>query len=88
MKCVIPVMGHKSHGTHLVSHFVLQIIRQAVSGMLPKNKLRERRLERLRIFPNEDMGILQHNIVKRWEDGTLTPTAQKAPNVSITTSAQ
>ena len=27
-----------------------EIIRRAVSGMLPKNKLRERRLERLKIF--------------------------------------
>jgi large subunit ribosomal protein L13 len=48
-----------------------QIIRKAVSGMLPKNKLRDRRLERLRIFPDEDMGVFRHNIVKRWEDGTL-----------------
>lgn len=55
--------------------------------MLPKNKLRERRLERLRIFPGEDMGIFQHNIVKRWEDGTLTPTQQKVPEVSAVTSA-
>lgn len=30
-----------------------QILRRAVSGMLPKNKLRERRLERLKIFPGE-----------------------------------
>lgn len=30
-----------------------QIIRRAVSGMLPKNKLRERRLERLKIFPDD-----------------------------------
>lgn len=30
-----------------------QIIRKAVSGMLPKNKLRDRRLERLLIFPDE-----------------------------------
>ena len=72
----------------LVSCFVLQIIRQAVSGMLPKNKLRERRLERLRIFPGEDMGILQHNIVKRWEDGTLTSISQKASKDSATASAQ
>ena len=55
--------------------------------MLPKNKLRERRLERLRIFPDEDMGIFQHNIVKRWEDGTLASTPQKAPEVSVVTSA-
>ena len=37
--------------------------------MLPKNKLRERRLERLRIFPGRHMGILQANILKSWEDG-------------------
>ncbi|CAL1699996.1 unnamed protein product [Somion occarium] len=48
-----------------------EIIRKAVSGMLPKNKLRERRLERLRIFPDEDIGTFQHNILKRFEDGTL-----------------
>ncbi|GJE87498.1 60S ribosomal protein L23 [Phanerochaete sordida] len=48
-----------------------EIIRQAVSGMLPKNKLRERRLERLRIFEGEDIGAFKHNIMKRWEDGTL-----------------
>lgn len=53
------------------AHVVAQIIRQAVSGMLPKNKLRERRLERLRIFADDDIGAFQHNIVKRWEDGTL-----------------
>ncbi|KAH9942600.1 60S ribosomal protein L23 [Amylocystis lapponica] len=48
-----------------------EIIRQAVSGMLPKNKLRERRLQRLRIFEDGDMGVFQANILKRWEDGTL-----------------
>jgi large subunit ribosomal protein L13 len=46
--------------------------------MLPKNKLRDRRLERLKIFvgprPN---GIYNANVVKRWEDGTL-----KAPRES------
>ncbi|KAH8118845.1 60S ribosomal protein L23 [Phellopilus nigrolimitatus] len=47
------------------------IIREAVSGMLPKNKLRDRRLERLRIFAEDDMGAFKHNILKRWEDGTL-----------------
>ncbi|KZV76401.1 60S ribosomal protein L23 [Peniophora sp. CONT] len=49
-----------------------EIIRKAVSGMLPKNRLRARRLERLRIFPDENTGALQQNILKRWEDGTLT----------------
>ncbi|KAH9927348.1 60S ribosomal protein L23 [Fomitopsis serialis] len=59
-----------------------EIIRKAVSGMLPKNKLRERRLQRLRIFEDEDMGVFQHNILKRWEDGTLAQPApqSKAPS--------
>jgi len=85
----VPTIGGKGvTATHFVSYFAPQIIRQAVSGMLPKNKLRERRLERLRIFPDEDMGIFQHNIVKRWEDGTLIPTPNKTPEVSPTTPAQ
>jgi large subunit ribosomal protein L13 len=50
---------------------VSQIIRKAVSGMLPKNKHRERRLERLRIFEGPDMGVFQKNILRRWEDRTL-----------------
>ncbi|KAF9476717.1 ribosomal protein L13, partial [Pholiota conissans] len=48
-----------------------EIIRHAVSGMLPKNKLRERRLERLKIFPAHRMGILGANIMRSWDDGTL-----------------
>ncbi|KAJ3553655.1 hypothetical protein NM688_g3490 [Phlebia brevispora] len=55
-----------------------EIIRQAVSGMLPKNKLRDRRLERLRIFEDEDIGVFRHNIVRRWEDGNLQ-TAHVGP---------
>jgi large subunit ribosomal protein L13 len=40
--------------------------------MLPKNKLRERRLERLKIFVGpRPTGIYHANIIKRWEDGTL-----------------
>ncbi len=50
-----------------------QVIRQAVSGMLPKNKLRERRLERLKIFPSYQMGKVGANILRTWEDGTLPP---------------
>ncbi|OJA18095.1 hypothetical protein AZE42_04179 [Rhizopogon vesiculosus] len=49
-----------------------EIIRHAVSGMLPKNKLRERRLARLKVFGGSNMGIYRGNILKRWEDGTLT----------------
>lgn len=42
-----------------------QILRRAVSGMLPKNKLRDRRLERLKIYPNE-VHPYEANIVKRY----------------------
>ena len=56
--------------------------------MLPKNKLRERRLERLRIFPDDDMGVFQHNIVKRWEDGVLTSTPQNFSRAPASTSVQ
>ncbi|KAK7037423.1 54S ribosomal protein L23, mitochondrial [Paramarasmius palmivorus] len=48
-----------------------EIIRHAVSGMLPKNKLRDRRLERLRIFPGPESGILNANVMRSWHDGTL-----------------
>ena len=42
------------------------IIRKAVSGMLPKNKLRERRLERLKIFA-DDTHPYESNITKRYD---------------------
>lgn len=65
----------------------IQIIRHAVSGMLPKNKLRDRRLERLYVFPSYRMGILGGNILRSWDDGTMpsdwdpkTPLLGKAPN--------
>jgi len=55
-----------------------QIIRHAVSGMLPKNKLRERRLERLKIFVGpQPNGIYNANVIKRWEDGTLKSPKEK-----------
>ncbi|KAF8076863.1 ribosomal protein L13 domain-containing protein [Lyophyllum atratum] len=50
-----------------------EIIRHAVSGMLPKNKLRDRRLARLRIFPQYHMGVQGANVLKSWHDGTLPP---------------
>ncbi|PWN51420.1 putative MRPL23-mitochondrial ribosomal protein, large subunit [Violaceomyces palustris] len=43
-----------------------EIIRKAVSGMLPKNKHRDRRLERLKIFPGEKHPYAQ-NITKRYD---------------------
>ena len=44
----------------------------AMSGMLPKNKLWDRRLTRLKVFGGLNVGIYRNNILKRWEDGTLT----------------
>ncbi|CAK5279496.1 unnamed protein product [Mycena citricolor] len=60
-----------------------EIIRHAVSGMLPKNKLRERRLERLRIFPSYHMGKMGANVLRSWDDGTLPPDWD--PSVPTTT---
>jgi large subunit ribosomal protein L13 len=48
--------------------------------MLPKNKLRERRLERLKIFPSDRMGILGGNIMRSWDDGTLPASSSKFKN--------
>lgn len=45
---------------------VIQIIRDAVSGMLPKNKLRDRRLERLKIFVDEEHPYAA-NISRRYD---------------------
>ncbi|KAG9118380.1 54S ribosomal protein L23, mitochondrial [Ceratobasidium sp. 392] len=53
-----------------------EIIRRAVSGMLPKNRLRDRRLERLRIFEGPE-NPLQVNVKKDWsvvKDATLELT--------------
>ncbi|KAJ7756786.1 ribosomal protein L13 domain-containing protein [Mycena maculata] len=60
-----------------------EIIRHAVSGMLPKNKLRERRLERLRIFPSYHMGRMGGNVLRSWDDGTLPPDWD--PSIPTTT---
>ncbi|KIY62837.1 60S ribosomal protein L23 [Cylindrobasidium torrendii FP15055 ss-10] len=56
-----------------------EIIRHAVSGMLPKNKLRDRRLERLRIFPGSEMGITEMNLFRSFHDGTLPPDWNPQP---------
>ena len=39
-----------------------------MSGMLPKNKLRRVRLERLRIFEDEHAGPFMRNVVKRYDN--------------------
>ncbi|KDN36142.1 60S ribosomal protein L23 [Tilletiaria anomala UBC 951] len=43
-----------------------EIIREAVAGMLPKNTLRDRRLERLKVFPDDAHPYTQ-NITKRYD---------------------
>ncbi|KAI7833126.1 50S ribosomal protein L13 [Kickxella alabastrina] len=43
-----------------------KIIEKAVSGMLPKNKLRKVRLERFMIFPEEEHPYVE-NIIKRYD---------------------
>ncbi|KDQ15476.1 hypothetical protein BOTBODRAFT_31800 [Botryobasidium botryosum FD-172 SS1] len=47
-----------------------EIIRKAVSGMLPKNKLREKRLARLRVYEGEE-NPMQGNVMRRWADGQV-----------------
>lgn len=55
----------------------VKIIRKAVSGMLPKNKLRDRRLERLRIYEGDEIGDnLEGNLTRRW--GLLRSSKQEA----------
>lgn len=49
-----------------------QIIRKAVSGMLPKNILRDRRLERLKIYVGEEHPFKQ-NITKRYDSPKSAP---------------
>ncbi|KAI9290962.1 50S ribosomal protein L13 [Neoconidiobolus thromboides FSU 785] len=44
-----------------------EIIRKAVSGMLPKNRLRDYRIGRLLIFPDEDHPY-KDNIIKRYDE--------------------
>ena len=48
--------------------FAPQIIRRAVSGMLPKNRLRQKRLDRLMIFADDDVGpAYEANLLKDYE---------------------
>ncbi|CAJ0837555.1 11527_t:CDS:2 [Entrophospora sp. SA101] len=47
-----------------------EIIRKAVSGMLPKNRLRDIRLSRLKVFP-ESKHSYEKNIIKRYDQETM-----------------
>ncbi|WWD15929.1 ribosomal protein L13 [Kwoniella shandongensis] len=48
-----------------------EIIRKAVSGMLPKNTFRDRRLERLKIFSGEAPEVYKSNALRTWRDGSV-----------------
>ncbi|CCA75831.1 probable MRPL23-mitochondrial ribosomal protein, large subunit [Serendipita indica DSM 11827] len=72
-----------------------QILRLAVSGMLPKNKLRERRLERLRIFEGDVVeGGLEGNIQTSWgglletREVTFTPRSPPTGSTSPSTTSK
>ncbi|OCF41234.1 ribosomal protein L13 [Kwoniella heveanensis CBS 569] len=45
-----------------------EIIRRAVSGMLPKNTFRDRRLERLKIFAGPAPATYDRNVLRTWRD--------------------
>ncbi|KAH8923202.1 50S ribosomal protein L13 [Atractiella rhizophila] len=59
-----------------------EIIRKAVSGMLPKNRLRKRRLERLIVFPDERHPY-EGNVIKDW---TKPPSSTASPSSGSTES--
>lgn len=52
-----------------------QIIRKAVSGMLPKNTFRQRRLDRLKVFPAAAPDAYLQNVVRTWRDRSSPTTA-------------
>ncbi|KAL1409689.1 54S ribosomal protein L23, mitochondrial [Vanrija albida] len=54
------------------------VIRKAVSGMLPKNTFRDRRLERLKIFPGAAPAHYTENVVKTWRDEAAKKVGEKA----------
>lgn len=54
VSCKDMLCGRMSECRPMPSPYRLQIIRKAVAGMLPKNKFRDRRLERLHIFPDDE----------------------------------
>lgn len=47
----------------LINRNPKEIIRHAVWGMLPKNKLRNRRIKRLFVYPNENHGFEEKKFV-------------------------
>ncbi|ODN98527.1 ribosomal protein L13 [Cryptococcus wingfieldii CBS 7118] len=60
-----------------------EIIRKAVSGMLPKNTFRDRRLDRLKIFPGAAPEHYTKNALTTWRDlSAKTGAAESSSQVS------
>lgn len=57
-----------------------EIIRKAVSGMLPKNTFRDRRLERLKIFPGDAPETYKGNVLTTWRESS--PKVERSPSAS------
>jgi len=64
--------------TSYSNHTDTQIIRRAVSGMLPKNTFRDRRLARLKIFPGEAPAAYKGNVLKTWRDEAAKTVRESA----------
>ncbi|EIW69466.1 ribosomal protein L13 [Tremella mesenterica] len=58
--------------TRIRDRYPEEIIRRAVSGMLPKNTFRKTRLERLKVFSEEAPEVYMNNIMKTY---TTTPSS-------------
>ncbi|OXG85795.1 ribosomal protein L13 [Cryptococcus neoformans var. grubii Br795] len=57
-----------------------EIIRKAVSGMLPKNTFRDRRLERLKIFPGDAPETYKGNVLTTWRESS--PKVERSSSAS------
>lgn len=53
--------------------------------MLPKNKLRRKRLERLRVFEDTNTGGLLKNVIKRYDNIIIPTSAKPVAETSIQT---
>jgi ribosomal protein L13 len=60
---VVPLAVDSVSVYNPLTRLLAQIIRKAVSSMLPKNTFRQRRLERLKIFAGEENPYAE-NVVK------------------------
>ncbi|KAH9818599.1 ribosomal protein L13 domain-containing protein [Melampsora americana] len=71
--------------SRLIEQNPTMILRKAVSGMLPKNKSRDRRLERLLIYPDESHPY-QSNLFKDYTQSNLNSNLLRTTTKSNPTS--